>query len=407
MPGPATTGPGTDGLALPAMSRSRPTQRTFAATLWLLVGLGTGCGAIGEGLETQAMPVGSQSEARLASGPYEFESADFRLVDGSRPSMGNGDFAGTDERVLEVTVWSPVGRDDGAPLLVYGHGFTGNRREMIFLLEHLASHGYIVAGLDFPLTTGAAPGGPNVADLSSQPGDMRFVLDALLSGEGALARFAEDIDPERIAFAGLSYGGLTTTLLAFHPREADPRIKAAVSIAGPTQMFSAAYFARGGPPFLMIAGTEDAMVPFELNAAPVPALVAGAGLVTIAGGTHLGFVDFARTAFRFSHNSDATACAGISRFADAETDPEHDPFALLGGPESGIDFEAWVLPCQAGGEFGLAIRPERQQAITSLAARAFLDSLFAEEPAARAEADRYLRETLPHELPGADYTTSP
>ena len=52
------------------------------------------------------------------------------------------------------------------------------------------------------------------------------------------------------------------------------------------------------------------------------------------------------------------------------------------------------------------MRPERQQAIASLAVRAFLDSLFAERPAERSDADRYLRETLALELPGADYTAA-
>ena len=282
-----------------------PRQLSLAISLLSLASLMLGCGAVLEGLKSQDLPAGSASEARVAPGPYAIESEDFRLVDPTRPSMATGDFAGTDNRILEVTVWSPVGLESPAPLLVYGHGFSGNRTEMIFLHEHLASHGYIVAALDFPLTTGEAPGGPNVLDLPSQPGDVRFVMDALLSGEGPGADLASLIDADRIAMAGLSYGGLTTTLLAFHPREADPRIKAAISIAGPSQMFTGKYFSRGGPPFLMIAGTEDGMVPFELNAAPIPDLVPGAGLLQIDGGIRRVRSD-AHIAFRLTTNREPT-----------------------------------------------------------------------------------------------------
>ena len=52
--------------------------------------------------------------------------------------------------------------------------------------------------------------------------------------------FAGGIDRDRIGAMGLSLGGLTTTLVAFHPTLGDPRIRAAVSIAGPSAMaFSA------------------------------------------------------------------------------------------------------------------------------------------------------------------------
>jgi predicted dienelactone hydrolase len=356
-----------------------------------------GCGAILEGLKSQDLPAGSASEARIAPGPHSVESEDFHLVDTTRPTMANGEFPETDNRKLEVTVWSPAGSTEPAPLLVYGHGFTGSRTEMIFVHEHLASHGYIVAALDFPLTTTEAPGGANVLDLVSQPGDVRFVIDALLSGEGPMAEFAPRIDADRIAMAGLSYGGLTTTLLAYHPREGDRRIKAAISIAGPTQMFAPEYFRHGGPPFLMIAGTEDAIVYFKHNAAPVPELVPGGGLLQIDGGTHLGFVDFARTAFRFASNSDETVCATMDALEPGGGE-ESETFVGLDSPEDGIDFTSWTLPCQAGDEFGLAMRPARQQAIATLSVRAFLDSHFSEQTAQRQDAGRFLRETLPLEL---------
>jgi dienelactone hydrolase len=373
----------------------------------VLLFAGTGCERLVDGLRSQAPPAGGVSAARLAPGPFEVATLDFAFVDASRPTMANGDVPAASSRTLGVTVWVPADADGARPLLVYAHGFTGNRREMVYMLEHVASHGYVVAGLDFPLTNGEAPGGPNSLDLGSQPGDVRFVIDSVLAENEAGGSLAGRIDPGRIGLAGLSYGGLTTTLVAFHPGEADPRVRGAISIAGPTQMFTPVFFSGGGPPFLMIAGTEDALVPHALNAVPLPAKAPGSELLTLDAGTHLGFVDFAELWMRFSYNPDATACERIGELGGSELgggEEPGNPFEMLGTVEDGIDAAAWVLPCQGDQPIGKAMRPARQHLITSLAVRAFLDSLFAKDPALRAEARDYLRSGLPGELPDARYS---
>lgn len=368
-----------------------------------LVVLSSGCARLVEGLRSHAPPPGTESAARLAPGPFRVTSQDLHLVDEGRRTMENGDYAGAPSRTLEVTLWAPEGATSPLPLIVYSHGFTGSRTEMLYLLEHLASHGYGVAALDFPLTNGDAPGGPNFGDLSNQPADVRFVIDSLLAKPAGELSF--DIDAERIGLAGLSYGGLTTTLLAFHFREADRRVKAAISIAGPAQMFTDPFFGKGGPPFLMIAGTEDALVPHALNAEPFLQRSPGTALLSLEGGTHLGFVEFARRWLRFSHHPDEMACEGIRRQTDdAEAQTRGNPFEPLGGPADGIDFASWGLPCRGAQVFAKAMRPQRQQALTSLAVRAFFDSLFAPDPADRAEAARYLSSGMPAELSDTRYT---
>ncbi len=357
--------------------------------------LTAGCGDVVDGLRRHGPPADSESARRWASGPFSVAAQELRFVDDSRPTMANGDAPASAQRSLPVTVWTPIGSGDALPLVVYSHGFTGSRHEMAYLLEHLAVHGSVVAALDFPLTNGEAPGGPNYLDLARQPGDVRFVIDSLLAGpEGAA--FAGRLDPERIGLAGLSYGGLTTTLLAFHPDEADPRVKAAVSIAGPAEMFAPRFFASGGPPFLMIAGTEDAFVSYARNAETLLEKLPGAGLFTIQAGTHLGFVEFAATWMRFGHSPDATACGAITDQFEAGEERAGDPFQPLGGLEAGIDVASWQVPCR-GTEFARAMRPQQQHWITAVAVRAFFDSLFAEDAPARAEARRFLREVLPAE----------
>jgi predicted dienelactone hydrolase len=123
------------------------------------------------------------------------------------------------------------------------------RSENVPLAALLASHGYVVVAVDYPLTNLRAPGGPTVRDAVNQPDDVRFVIDRVLAWKPGERPFDGEIDRERIGAVGLSLGGLTTTLATFHPRLRDPRIAAAVSIAGPAAMFSPAFFATADVPF--------------------------------------------------------------------------------------------------------------------------------------------------------------
>jgi predicted dienelactone hydrolase len=213
----------------------------------------------------------SESARRLAAGPLAVGTSDHTFVDTSRATDANGDFPGAPERTLEATLWYPEGKPGPHPLVVYSHGFMSSRGENVPLAELMASHGYVVASVDYPLTNGHAPGGPTVDDAVSQPGDVSYVIDTLLGWTEDARPFEGSIDPRRIGVAGLSLGGLTTTLVTFHPKLRDPRIAAAVSIAGPAAFFSPEFFAQADVPFLMIAGTGDAMVEFGANAAATPA----------------------------------------------------------------------------------------------------------------------------------------
>jgi len=127
-----------------------------------------------------------------------------------------------------------------------------------------------------------APGGANVFDVVNQPGDVSFLIDTLLAWSGDPENdFHQRIDAARIGIAGTSLGGMTTELTAYHPRLRDPRVKAAVSIAGPLQLFGRAFFAESTLPFMMVAGDIDAMVPYEQNARPVLERVNNAWLVSL------------------------------------------------------------------------------------------------------------------------------
>ena len=347
-------------------------------------------------------PAGSESARRLEPGPLAVGSVDRRFVDGSRPTAANGDFTGAPERTLEATLWYPLGQSTPHPLLVYSHGFMSMRGENVPLAELLASHGYVVVSVDYPLTNRRAPGGPNVADAVNQPGDVRFIVDQILGWSESERPFAGSIDRERIGALGLSLGGLTTTLAAFHPRLRDPRIRAALSIAGPAAMFDQRFFATTDLPFLMVAGTADAMVDFQTNAAPIPSKVARGGLLTVDGASHAGFAAFADMfPLRLLDNPDSLGCRAL--VGNLESRGVENPFAGLGGPEDGVVLDGNFSPPCAHGAPEEVLAAGRQLMITRLAALAFFESQFARDPAERASQESFLTETLPRELPEAHY----
>jgi predicted dienelactone hydrolase len=341
---------------------------------------------------------GSDSARRLEPGPLPIGSAELRFVDRSRPTDANGDFPGAPERTFEATLWYPADAPGSHPLLVYSHGFMSMRGENVPLAELLASHGYVVVSVDYPLTNRRAPGGPNVADAVNQPTDVRFVIDQLLALPESERPFAGTLDAERIGAIGLSLGGLTTTLASFHPRLRDPRIRAAVSIAGPAALFDERFFATADVPFLMIAGTADAVVEYETNARPIPQKVKSGGLLTIANASHAGFAGFADMfPLRLLDNPDSLGCRAL--VGNLEGRGVGNPFAGLGGVEEGIVLDPTApLPCAAGAPDEV-LAAGRQLMITRLAALAFFESQFARDPAERASQASFLTETMPRDFP--------
>jgi len=345
---------------------------------------------------------GSESARRLAPGPLPAGSSEHRFVDRSRATAANGEFPGAPERTLEATVWYPVGDAHPHPLLVYSHGFMSMRGENAPLAALLASHGYVVVSVDYPLTSWGAPGGPSLADVPNQPGDVRFVIDQVLAWPEAERPFAGEIDRERIGALGLSLGGLTTTLVTFHPRLRDPRIAAAVSIAGPAAMFAPVFFATADVPFLMIAGTRDAMVDHASNAAPLAAKLRSGGLLSIEGGSHAGFAAIADGfPLRLLGNPDWIGCAALTR--NLKTGAVENPFTTLGGAADGVVFDpGGTLPCASGAPDG-ALAAGRQLMITRLAALAFFQSRFARDAEERLAHEAYLRERLARDFPEASF----
>jgi dienelactone hydrolase len=350
-----------------------------------------------------ALPEGSESAARLAPGRHPVGSVELEWVDASRPTAANGDHPGSGVRSFPVALWYPEGASGQHPLTVYSHGFVSSRHGGAYLAEHLASHGYVVVSADYPLTHIQAPGGPNARDVVHQPADVSFLLDRVTTLEAAERPFEGEIDAERIGVFGLSLGGITTTLVAFHPEWRDSRVAAAISIAGAGDVFGPRFFDHAAIPFLMIAGTADAIVDYARNALPIPDRTRDGGLVSIAGGTHVGFGQVASGVMRLLGNPDSVVC----RLAGADPEAsQKNPFSgLFGTREQGL-LEVAEYPPPCAKTFDRAMSAGRQQMLTTLVVRAFFESHFARDPGARADHEEFLARILPAELPEVSYAPS-
>lgn len=352
----------------------------------------------------EALPRDSQSRAWLSQGPYSVGQSETLFIDQSRKTAANGDAAELPNRSLPSSIWYPAGNTDSHPLIVHSHGFVSERSDLSYVAELLASHGYVVLAANYPLTNGAAPGGPNANDLVNQPADISFLIDSVLQLSGDEKPFDGEIDSARIGLMGYSLGGITTTLATYHPRLRDDRVAAAISIAGPAAGLTSRFYLTSDVPFLMIAGTQDALINFEYNAAIIPARVRNSALIGIEGGTHLGFGSIAEPWLRLMDQPDNLGCAAVLANADA------DPSALLselGDARDGIVIDADIPGiCEIMPEEE-ALHPARQQMVTSAAVLAFFESVFAEDLGRMQEADAVLRTALDADFEEVRFSSSP
>lgn len=363
-----------------------PMLKKVLLVIVFLLGLLVVGGGVAYVVTAPEKPAADSLSARwLEPGPSEVQVIETEFVDSSRATQPNNDFPGAPDRTLQASIWFPAGLNTPRPLVVYSHGFMSNRRGGLYLAEALSASGYIVVAADYPLTNGAAPGGPLVTDVANQPEDVSFLIDSVIA-LGVSGELPVTVDTARIGVAGLSLGGLTSTLAGFHPRWRDPRIAAVVSIAGPAFMFRTPFFATNDVPFLMIAGTVDAIVEYQANAALIPDVAPTGELVTIAEGSHVGFAHIAEPMLRALDNPDSMGCdALLSAVTDQSADaatmgnaPPFNPWAALGTPDEGIETQGEQPGLCTTVPLPSAIHPGRQHMITQLAVLGFFESEFAE-----------------------------
>ena len=175
-------------------------------------------------------------------------------------------------RTYAIADAPPAGRPHSLPLVVLSPGFTQPRATLSALAEDLASHGYVVVGIDHTYETYAVTfpdgriAGCAACDLDdnrlffgklyqSRAADVSFVLDRL-TGPRPAWRGSRLIDASRIGMSGHSAGGAS----AIAAMVRDPRIDAGIDMDGSTNtggdsMIPATGLAR---PFLLFGSAEQA-----------------------------------------------------------------------------------------------------------------------------------------------------
>ncbi len=322
-----------------------------------------------------------------ARGPHAVGTRTLFLVDQTRPTPPNGSFGGAPYRTLDTQVWYPAAVTPTAgaipdapidagggpyPLILYGHALQDNRRGEAYLAEHLASRGYLVAAVDFPLGKLNAPGGPTPDDVANQPGDLKAVLDHLVAGDGG---FAGAIDAERVGASGLSLGGGTVLLLTYHRDLRDPRIRAVLPIAPAFACaFTRKFYRRVRVPLLVLQGDADGLAPLTENGLRVVQRARGPRtLVVLHGGSHLGFTGFA---------AGLGTPADIDQFGCQVLGPAPEFPSIPGGRAAGVVGDACAPPCQPPLPTP-TLDFDRQHDLTRTVAAAFFDAYLAGNQSAR------------------------
>ena len=246
-------------------------------------------------------------------------------------------FQGRDGTTVQALVYLPAHASGKrkAPLVVVAPGLDNDFNALLYVAQHLASHGYGVATLNFPFTSSKAIGG---ALMGSAPipqsqawfGQPRTVTDLI---DQVKQRWGTRLDTTRVGALGQSLGGYTVTALGgarldwshlqasckavADPKQvvldlamlwqcqapakavtdldqSDPRVKAVVAVNPVTNpIFSPSSLRAVSTPLLVIAGTHDMFAPpLSQQVGPFTSLnQPGRMLAVVDGATHLSFLD--------------------------------------------------------------------------------------------------------------------
>jgi dienelactone hydrolase len=133
-------------------------------------------------------------------------------------------FSSPDGGSVPGLLFDPVTRSSLRPGIVLMHGMPGTARVMAGQGQGLAEHGAVVIAIDAPF---ARRSGPPIR-FSTQDRAEQIQLIKDLQRAVDVLRARPNVDPERIAYLGISYGGAMGALFVGIER----RIKAAVLVVG-------------------------------------------------------------------------------------------------------------------------------------------------------------------------------
>ncbi|HZP56393.1 MAG TPA: dienelactone hydrolase family protein [Dehalococcoidia bacterium] len=342
------------------------------------------------------VPPAASWEAATQPGPFAVGVTTVEVVDTSRPTAANGSFPGSPERRMKVEVWYPAvpdaSRADGRdltldasdapyPLIVFAHGFTASRVQSTTYTRHLASHGYVVAAPDFPLTSGGAPGGPRIADLVNQPKDVSFVIDRMLAfSDEDGNRFHGAIDAAHIGLTGHSLGAFTTILALYGP-DRDPRIDAALPLSGSGCLLTPGETQGVTTPVMFMIGSDDLIVAPAGNRRAYDLAHAPRYWVELVGGGHVRFAD--------ADIDDARVLGPLQRVLSGGNGGASAGTPVSAPTPRAGDVTSCAFPAESPGDPPITLA--RQQELLRAFATPFFDAYLR----GSADAERFLDDDLP------------
>jgi predicted esterase len=203
-------------------------------------------GAAHKGAVAQTVTQGGTDSLPLHVFAYE-RATPLALRDSLRTTEGDGvrvyavSFASPRGGRATGILCAPAGAGPFAGILLQ-HGMPGNAEQTLATALTFARHGAVVLSLDAPW---ARRGGPVVAFSAQDSADqVQLITDMQRGVDALIAR--RDVDPARLAYVGVSYGGAMGALLAGVERRLKTYILA-VGDGGLVSHFTGADDPPGGP----------------------------------------------------------------------------------------------------------------------------------------------------------------
>src|SRR5688500_1024551 len=154
-------------------------------------------------------PLSLQQAVESTSNGVEVSTISFSSPDGGR---------------VTGLLFDPVRRSSLRPGIVLMHGMPGNARQMAAHGQLLAEHGAVVIAIDAPFARRSGP--PMRFSTEDRAEQIQLIKDLQRAVDVLRAR--ANVDDERLAYLGISYGGAMGALFVGIER----RIKAAVLVVG-------------------------------------------------------------------------------------------------------------------------------------------------------------------------------
>jgi predicted dienelactone hydrolase len=124
---------------------------------------------------------------------------------------------GTEDRNLGGTLDAPLAKGGPFPLIAFSHGSGGEPNQSRYLVQYLASHGFVVVAPPHPDSRASECGlscGLPASSTMNRPHEIMAAVDFVLAeNDQADALLEGAVDEARIGMTGHSYGGLTTLLV--------------------------------------------------------------------------------------------------------------------------------------------------------------------------------------------------